>query len=119
MLDFMQLQIQRGMPIVLFMHIPLYFPTQNIDYGCGHPDWNEMHDIYYEIERRLPWPKRGHTDTTLKFRDLVVSNDRIIGIFAGHTHQEAIDFSNGKIQYVVGSNSTGKDVIINFIKLGS
>ena len=115
-LQFLKTEISKEMPIVLFMHIPIYFPMQNIDYGCGHPNWNEKHDIYYKIERRLPWPKTGHSATTLKFRELVVENEKIIGIFAGHTHYETIDVSNNKIQYVVGSNSRGEDVTIHFIK---
>ena len=71
--------------MVLFMHVPVYFPGQNIDYSCGHPQWDEAHDCYYEIERRQPWPKEGHTATTQAFCELVRECPQIIGCFAGHT----------------------------------
>ena len=113
-LAFLQEEIKKGMPIVLSMHIPVYLPGQNIDYGCGNPDWNKAHDIYYEIERRAPWPAEGHTSTTYRFRDIVVNEPLIIGIFAGHTHEEKVDFFADKIQYVAGANYNGNDVILRF-----
>ena len=113
-LQFVRSEIEKGMPVVLFMHVPIYFPGQNIDYSCGHPDWNQANDCYYEIERRLPWPQNGHTETTLSFCELVRENPSVIGIFAGHTHMEMIDYYKNKIQYVVGANYNGNDVMIYF-----
>ena len=114
-LAFLRRETEKGLPIVLFMHIPIYLPGQNIDYGCGNPDWNRANDIYYKIEQREPWPEGGHSSTTYKFRDLVMSEPTIIGVFAGHTHEEKIDFFNGKIQYVAGANYEGHDVTIHFV----
>ena len=37
-----------------------------------------------------------------------------IGCFAGHTHERAIDFYNGRLQYVVGANHSGDAVTIRF-----
>ena len=113
-LDFLHREIARGLPMVLFMHVPVYFPGQNIDYSCGHPQWDEAHDCYYEIERRQPWPKEGHTATTQAFCELVRECPQIIGCFAGHTHERAIDFYNGRLQYVVGANHSGDAVTIRF-----
>lgn len=113
-LDFLRREIARGLPMVLFMHVPVYFPGQNIDYSCGHPQWDEVHDCYYEIERRQPWPKEGHTATTQAFCELVRECPQIIGCFAGHTHERAIDFYNGRLQYVVGANHSGDAVTIRF-----
>ena len=114
-LSFLQGQINRGLPIILSMHIPVYLSGHNIDYGCGHPDWNKKNDIYYEIERRDPWPEKGFTEITYQFRNLVLNSPEVIGIYAGHTHEEAIDFFNDKLQYVVDANYNKKDVLIHFI----
>ena len=113
-LSFLQQEIKRGLPIIMIMHIPMYLPGQNIDYGCGNPNWNRMNDVYYEIERREPWPENGHSRTTYEFRDLLIKTPCIIGIFAGHTHEEKVDFFMNKIQYVTGANYGKHDVTICF-----
>lgn len=113
-LNFLQNEIKKGFPVILSMHIPIYLSGHDIEYGCGHPDWNSKHDNSYKIERRLAWPDRGHTKTTNKFRDLVLNDSSIISIYAGHTHEEAIDFYKNKLQYVTGANYNNSDVIIHF-----
>lgn len=93
-LAFFMEQIGKGFPTSLSMHIPIYLPghDHNIDYGCGHPNWNRKDDTYYEIERREPWPEKGFTEITYQFRDMVLNGSEVIGIFAGHTHEQALDF---------------------------
>lgn len=114
-LEFLREQVKKGLPIILSMHIPLYLPGHTVDYGCGHPDWNQEHDSYYEIERRESWPEKGFTKTTYEFRDLALNSPEVIGIYAGHTHEEALDFYNNKIQYVAAANYNQKDILIHFI----
>lgn len=115
-LAFFKEQINKGLPIVLFLHIPLYLFGHDIDYGCGSPDWNQQNDCYYKIERREPWPKDGGSETTFQFRNLVFNSQEVIGIYAGHVHQEAVDFFSNKIQYVSAANYDNKDVLIHFMK---
>ncbi len=38
----------------------------------------------------------------------------VIGICAGHTHNEAIDSFRNKLQIVAGSNFNGADIVIHF-----
>ena len=40
-LAFLKGEIKKGLPIILSVHVPIYFPGQNIDYSCGNPNWNE------------------------------------------------------------------------------
>lgn len=108
-------QIDKGLPIILSLHIPIYLTGHNIDYGCGNPNWNSENDTYYEIERREPWPEDGFTETTYQFRDMVLNSPEVIGVLAGHTHEDAADFYNNKLQYVVGANRSNKDVLIHFV----
>lgn len=114
-LHFFKEQLAKGMPVILSMHIPLYLPGHNVDYGCGHPDWNAANDTYYEIERRIPWPAEGHSPTTREFRELVFNSPQVIGIYAGHTHEEVVDIYNHIPQYVAGANYNNKDILIHFI----
>lgn len=113
--NFLRQQINKRTPIILSMHIPVYLQGHNIDYGCGHPEWNKEHDTYYEIERRKPWPEEGHTLTTLQFREIVLNNPEVIGIFAGHTHEEVVDFYNEKVQCVTDANYKNKHFIMHFV----
>lgn len=118
-LDFMQEQIEKGLPIILSMHIPLYLPGHNIDYGCGNPQWNKKNDPYYEIEKRLPWSEEGHTQVTYAFRDLIFHCPLILGVYAGHTHEEAWDVSNNVFQYVAGANYNNEFFMMNFVDASS
>ena len=114
-LEFFQEQIQRGIPILLSVHIPLFQPGHGVDYGCGNPYWMRANDCYFEVERREPWSEKGCSKTTLQFRECVMCNPEVIGVYAGHMHDEAIDFFNGKLQYVVDANFNGEDVLIHFL----
>lgn len=118
-LDFMQEQIEKGLPIVLSMHIPLYLPGHNIDYGCGNSQWNKKNDSYYEIEKRFPWPEEGHTQVTYAFRDLIFHCPLILGVYAGHTHEEAWDVGNNVFQYVAGANYNNEFFMMNFVDASS
>ncbi len=112
--EFLKEQIKKELPIVLSIHIPIYQIGHNVDYGCGHPDLDSDHDIYYEIERREPWPKEGLKEITFQFRNLVINSPEIFAILAGHTHEECVDFFNGKIQFVADANYQGKDICLEF-----
>ncbi len=114
-LSFFKEQLKQKYPIVLSMHVPLYLEGHNIDYSCGHPDWNKAHDPYAEIEGREPWPEEGHTPTTYAFCETVWNSPSVIGVLAGHTHTRSVDFYRNKIQYVSGANRSGEDVLIHFI----
>lgn len=117
-LGFMKREIDKGLPIVLSVHIPLYLPGYEdrvADYGCGNPNWNETNDDYYELERRRPWSEEGHTQVTYDFCDLVFSAKNMVGIYAGHTHVESVDFYKNIPQFVTGANFNGSDILIEFI----
>ena len=113
-LSFIQEQTQSGVPLVVMMHIPLYAPGRSVDFGCGHPDWNSSTDPSYKIERRAPWPKEGHTRTTLKFYEEVIHAPNILAVFAGHIHSQSIDVIKGLPQFVTPFNAAGGfyDVVI-------
>lgn len=114
-LSFLKNELKKELPIVLSVHIPFYIPGHTIDYGCGNPNWNKENDIYYEIERREPWPEKGHHKATIEFTKLALENPNIIGIYAGHSHEKIVDCVNNRLQYVVGANYNGSDVMIHFI----
>ncbi|WP_455641326.1 metallophosphoesterase family protein [Parabacteroides sp.] len=114
-LEFLQEQIQRGIPILLSMHIPLYQLGHGVDYGCGNPHWCCANDCYYEVEHREPWPEGGCTEITRQFRECVIYSPEVIGVYAGHMHEKAIDFFNDKLQYVVDANFNNEDVLIHFL----
>jgi hypothetical protein len=84
-LDFFRKEKQKGLPIALIVHIPLYRPGMRM--SCGHPDWGWDADRGYEIERRLRWPKTGNSKTTEAFVKEVGESQEVVGVFAGHWHR--------------------------------
>lgn len=113
-LDFLKKELADGKPAVLALHIPLYVPGHGLDFGCGHPDWNEAHDPHAKIEGRLPWPKEGHTQTTKDFCETVWSSPNILGVIAGHTHVRTTDFYRGKFQVVAPRGANGDCLSVTF-----
>jgi predicted MPP superfamily phosphohydrolase len=116
-LDFFRKQTKENIPLVLLIHIPLYFPGRNTGYGCGNPDWGEKTDTGYEVERREKWRKGGHTETTFRFLDEVFNASNLLAILAGHTHHPATDMKNGIPQIVSGPNASAYFTELNIDSL--
>jgi len=106
-LGFFREQVAGGLPLVLFVHIPLYAPGRPLGFGCGHPGWGAHSDRGFELERRVKWREGGHTRTTLDFHREVFAAPNLLGIFAGHTHRASLDVVNGIPQFVADANATG------------
>lgn len=114
-LDFFIDQVKSKMPLILLMHIPMYAPGKSIGFGCGHPEWGAKTDNVYEIERRPQWPVNGHTPTTMNFYKEVFTAPNLLGVFAGHIHEQSVEYTNGIHQFVADDNASGGflDVSLN------
>lgn len=115
-LEFFKQQTVSGMPVILYLHIPLYMPGRSLGYGCANPQWGEETDRGFEIERREKWRKGGHTPTTFSFYNEVFNAPNLLAVFAGHTHRPALDVKNNIPQIVSGYNATGYYTEINIPK---
>lgn len=104
-LSFFEKRVQTSMPVVLAMHIPLYMPGTSIHFGCEHLEWGEATDPSYIPERRPRWPASGHTVTTMAFHKWVFETPNLIGIFAGHVHEQSLGVFGGVPQYVAQDNA--------------
>lgn len=116
-LAFFREQVASGKPLALVMHIPLYAPGRDVGFGCGHPAWGAARDRNWEIERRPRWPEAGHSATTLAFRSEVFAAPNLLGVFAGHTHQQTLDCMGGAPQFVVAANAGGGFLEAEFLPL--
>lgn len=99
-LDFYKQQMAKPYPIVLFVHIPLRMPGMT-------------------MMRRRPEsgdtpPVRQEDPNSVKFLDLVMQTPQLAGIFAGHTHENRVTVSKGKIQYVTSQGADGRYRFIHF-----
>jgi hypothetical protein len=117
-LEFFRKHSRAGNPFILMMHIPLYAPGRSMGYGCGDPDWGAKTDKGFELERRERWPESGHTKITMDFCNEVFSAPALLGVFAGHVHQQSIDIVRGTPQVCARANATGAFLEINFNKIG-
>lgn len=116
-LEFFRNQTGKGKPVVLMMHIPLYAPGRSIGFGCANPVWGAQSDTNYELERRERWPESGHTETTMTFYSEVLAANNLLGVLAGHIHQQSLDVMNGMPQIVAPANAQGGYLAIEFIPL--
>ncbi|WP_400073518.1 metallophosphoesterase family protein [Zobellia russellii] len=116
-LTFFMEQVASGLPLVLLVHIPMYAPGKNVLFGCGNPNWRAATDRNFEIERRPKWPESGHTQTTLNFHKKVFTAPNLLGIFAGHVHQNSIEMIKGKPQIVTDDNASGGYLDITFLPM--
>jgi hypothetical protein len=116
-LTFFKEQVEKGLPMVLLVHIPMYAPGKQISFGCGNPNWGAATDRNYELEKRPKWPESGHTQTTLSFHKQVFNAPNLLGVFAGHIHQNSIEIIKGKPQVVADDNASGGYLDINFLPL--
>lgn len=115
-LDFFRKTVAEKNPAVLMLHIPLYAPGRSVGFGCGHPDWGERSDRSYTLERREPWRVGGHTSTTMAFYEAVFQSENLLGVLAGHIHNQSVDIINGIPQIVTESNAEGGFLEIGFYK---
>jgi UDP-2,3-diacylglucosamine pyrophosphatase LpxH len=112
--DFILKEINTGKPIILMLHIPLYAPERSLGFGCGHPAWSEKTDKNFQLEKRKPWSAAGHTITTMSFHRTVFNAPNILGILAGHIHQQSLDVVNGIPQIVTSANAMGGHLQVEF-----
>lgn len=106
-LSFLNACLGEQKPTLLMLHIPLYAPGRSLGFGCGHPEWGAQNDKNYQLERRLPWRATGHTKITRKFYETVFTSSDILGVLAGHIHDQSIDIINGIPQVVAEANAEG------------
>lgn len=118
-LAFYRKQRRTGLPLLLFVHIPLYVPGRPLGFGCGHPDWNAVNDRNFELERRPRWPAAGHTPTTRAFHRDVFATPNLLGVIAGHTHKASADVYQGVPQFVTNANATGAYLQLDLRPCGS
>ena len=116
-LAFLEEHIASGIPLVLLVHIPMYAPGKDINFGCGNPNWGAALDQNFKLERRPKWPESGHSKTTLDFHKKVFSAPNLLGVFTGHIHRSSIEIIKGKPQIVSDDNASGGYLDINFLPL--
>lgn len=116
-LTFFEQQADSRLPLLLIMHIPLYMPGRAISYGCGHPDWEKENDNSYELERRPHWPEKGHSPTTIQFRERVLNTPNLLAVFTGHIHQQTLDIIHDLPLFTVKENASGNYFYITIMPM--
>ncbi|MCR4576223.1 MAG: metallophosphoesterase [Lentisphaeria bacterium] len=106
-LDFWREQVKKGLPTIVFGHVPYWVPGRDSGFSVGHPNWNASTDVNWKVERRPRWPESGHDQLTMDFHKEVFAAPNLLGIVAGHIHEQSVDFYRGKFQVVVQYGVTG------------
>lgn len=113
-LAFFRQQESGNLPVLLFVHIPLYMPGMSM--SCGHPDWGYQSDRGFEIERRERWSEKGNDASTTEFVKAVMSSRNVAAIFCGHWHQSRQISWKNRQQFITGAAFSGQYRTIRMVK---
>lgn len=115
--DMLRAEAAKGMPILLFMHVPLYVPkyaeyflqTQNCTFMINTPreilNTYENHNFF----------SMAPDEQTLRSVDYIMNEPSIKAVFVGHNHASGEEMlPNGIMQYVTGGTFIGdaREIII-------
>lgn len=95
-IDFLKEQIEKNLPIILLIHIPVSTDTLKEPVECK---WGEGAMSYFALDGDNP------IDTTVEFCELINAKDNnIAAVFAGHIHTPYKGkLKNGTTMYVAGT----------------
>ncbi|MBB6674059.1 metallophosphoesterase family protein [Cohnella nanjingensis] len=117
-LAFVQRMLARGLPTLLFMHIPLYIPSLLSDVMR---EWRApimMAAEGWDDRLMMDWQVEKATDATLAYVRLLRDNRHrnLIGLFCGHVHFAHRDaFGRGSCQYVTQAGFSGGYRVIRLL----
>lgn len=105
-LDRLRAEVERGYPIVLCMHVPIYTEdmrgTRRILYAVAAPD--DVLATYSEERRRQQTPD----EATLRAVEYIKNEPRIKAVIAGHTHENRVSrLTSEKLQIVTHGSFAG------------
>lgn len=110
--------LSRGLPTLLFMHIPIYVPSllPDVVRVWGSPIM--MAAQGWDTELMKQWQVEPPEKATLAFYDLLMSNpaENLIGVFCGHVHFAHEDaFGRGSRQYITAAGFDGGYRVIRLL----
>ncbi len=116
-LVFFKNELDRGLPAVLMVHIPIYTQDHR-GASCGNPHWGWETDRGYEIEQRERWPKSGNLQSTLDFVKLVENSPCPLTVLGGHNHRPITEvLSPSTVQYTTDAAKGGAARVIKFLPM--
>ena len=117
-LAFMKEQLARGLPTLLFMHIPIYVPSLLEDVMKKWHAPIMMAAECWDEEARRRWMVGETEPSTAEFFRLLNDNphENLIGVFCGHVHFPHRDaFGRGSVQYVTKHGFEGGYRVIRLL----
>lgn len=116
-LAFWKGEVEKGDPVVLAMHIPIWTEGWDRRSCLGSREWGAAIDRYWEIERRHRWPAQA-TPETFAFVESVLSAPNLLGVFTGHIHSFMAARRNGRNMFSVPENRKGDRLEVVFSHVG-
>jgi hypothetical protein len=108
-------EVERGLPVILFLHVPLYTPEE-YDYAVaafGLPAWlmnvPEKKMEGYGEDAIL---HQGADESTKEAYDYIVSAPNVMAIFCGHLHYNHLSMVTPQLPQYVTDCTTGRIVTV-------
>ena len=120
-LAFAEKQLARGLPTLLFMHIPIYIPSLLEDVMKNWRAPIMMAAEGWDKRLQKTWLVEDPTAETRRFYRLLMENPyrNLIAVFCGHVHFAHVDaFGQGSYQYVTKAGFLGGYRMIRLLPYG-
>ncbi len=117
--EFFKNQIERGLPIIVLCHIPVYGPPSDFIATFGHPgmdsiSWSNQTEkvkTYYE-----PVFNNPHSNELL---DILQSSGIVVAVLTGHSHEDKVQATSGYVHYTTAAASLGGYRSFSFYPMSS
>ena len=112
-LAFWRKEAAKPEPVVLLMHIPLWFEGFGVC-TCGNQSWGAATDRAWRIERRERWAERQSRET-FEFREAVLSARNLVAVFTGHEHRWLFAGERGRLFLSIPKSAQGFSLDVRFV----
>lgn len=116
-IDMLRAEAAKGMPILLFMHVPFYVP-EYAEFFLKNNGCSYMLNTPREILERFSENRffaMAPDEQTIRAVDYIMNEPAIKAFFVGHNHENGEEMlSNGVMQYITGATYKGyvREIII-------
>lgn len=120
-LAFAEKELARGLPTLLFMHIPIYIPSLLEDVVHTWHSPIMMAAEGWDSKLMAQWQVEETRSATAAFYRLLMDNPHanLLGVFCGHVHFAHTDaFGRGSYQYVTQAGFSGGYRVIRLLPMG-
>jgi len=116
--EFFRKQIDKGLPIVVLCHIPLYeIPSDDYWSTFGHPGFDSMYWSSMTEEIKTYYEPVINNPSSNELLELLSDSGNVIAVLTGHHHGNKVQATSGYVQYTTHAAFQGGYRLFSFYPL--